>query len=201
MARLGGNSRQQTNFALHRQQLINHNAKAQQNKTHKAGPEARAPNNDNASSKNPFEAFCQRLLLQNKIRAQQREIRALQKNLDSMKKQTSSNAFQVFCDRLLLSNNIWKQQKEIDRLMGEAEKLKRSRVAAVTRAAKQMVLDVRKERLTEEFVKDLIAEVEECKQAVVTLRSEHEREIQEIAEDWRQQCRKLSKEVEQLKLA
>ncbi|KAF8966135.1 hypothetical protein BDZ97DRAFT_1639798, partial [Flammula alnicola] len=128
----------------------------------------------------PFRAFCERLLLQNKIWAQQREIKSLRKNLESMKDANSSNAFQAFCDRLVLSNNIWKQQKEIDLLMTEAEQLKRSRVMAVTRAAKQMVLDVRKERLTEEFVKDLIVEAEECKQAVISLRSEHEREVQEL---------------------
>ena len=48
--------------------------------------------------------------------------------------------------------------------------MKRSRVAAVTRAAKQMALDVRKESLLEEFVKDLIQELEESKRVVGELR-------------------------------
>ena len=54
---------------------------------------------------------------------------------------------------MLLSNQIWKMQRQIDELIAEGEKMKRSRVAAVARAAKQMASNVRKERLLEEFVK------------------------------------------------
>jgi hypothetical protein len=61
----------------------------------------------------------------------------------------------------LLSYQIGKMQRQIDELIAEGEKMNRSRVAAVTRAAKQKVPDVRKERLLEEFVKDLIRELEE----------------------------------------
>ncbi|KDR72904.1 hypothetical protein GALMADRAFT_26534, partial [Galerina marginata CBS 339.88] len=128
----------------------------------------------------PFTSFCERLVFQNKIWKQQREIKALKTALLSMKTGGSENAFQAFCDRLILTNKIWKQQKEIEGLIGEAEKLKRSRVAAVTRAAKQMVQDVRKERLTEEFVRDLVAELGECRQEIATLRTEHERELREL---------------------
>lgn len=149
----------------------------------------------------PFNNFCERLLLQNKIWKQRREIKALKNALHDIRESDSSNAFKVFIDRLLLTNKIWKQEKEIGSLLGETEALKRSRVAAVTRAAKQMVQDVRKERLTEEFVKDLIAELEECKQSIVKLRAEHEREIQELAGEWRKDCRRLAQQVERLELA
>ena len=73
-----------------------------------------------------------------------------------------SDAFEAFCDPLLLSNQIWKMQRQIDELIAEREKMKRLRVAAVTRAAKQMASDVRKERLLE----DLIQELEESRRIV-----------------------------------
>ncbi|KIM34771.1 hypothetical protein M413DRAFT_450077 [Hebeloma cylindrosporum] len=149
----------------------------------------------------PFNNFCERLLLQNKIWKQHREIKALKNVLHDIRESDSSNAFKVFIERLLLTNKIWKQEKEISRLLGETEALKRSRVAAVTRAAKQMVQDVRKERLTEEFVKDLIAELEECKDSIGKLRAEHEREIQELAGEWRKDCRRLAQQVDRLELA
>ncbi|KJA13392.1 hypothetical protein HYPSUDRAFT_97665, partial [Hypholoma sublateritium FD-334 SS-4] len=131
----------------------------------------------------PFHAFCERLLLQNRIWAQQREVKRLREHLDSIKHTSRANAFQAFCDRLLLSNKIWAQQKAVDHLVGEAEVLKRSRGFVVARAAEKMALDVEKERLTEEFVKGLITEVEECRQALVSLRSEHELEVQQLAQD------------------
>jgi hypothetical protein len=98
----------------------------------------------------------------------------------------------------LLSNRVWKLQEEVKRLQEEAEQLKRSRVAAVTRAAKQMVQDVRKERLTEEFVKDLLIEMDEHKRAIAVLKSEHE---DEMAEGWKGDYQRLCKEVERLQLA
>ncbi|KAJ3515220.1 hypothetical protein NLJ89_g1887 [Agrocybe chaxingu] len=64
-----------------------------------------------------------------------------------------------------------------------------------------MVVDVRRERLTEEFVKELIAELDECRREMATLREEHEKEMAEMAGDWRRDCRRLSREVERLKLA
>ncbi|KAF8907044.1 hypothetical protein CPB84DRAFT_1658157, partial [Gymnopilus junonius] len=131
----------------------------------------------------PFTSFCERLLLQNKIWKQQREIKTLQMALASNKTDATNNAFQAFCDRLILTNKIWRQQKQVDSLINEAEQLKRLREAAVTRAATQMAQDVRKERLTEEFVTDLITELGECKQAIITLRAEHECEIRELAGD------------------
>jgi len=85
--------------------------------------------------------------------------------------------------------------------MEAAEQLKRSRVAAVTRAAKQMVQDVRRERLTEEFVKDLLVEMDGHKRAVGMLKSEHEKEMAEVAEGWKGDYQRLCKEIERLQLA
>jgi hypothetical protein len=140
-------------------------------------------------------------LLQNKIWSQQKQIKALRGSLDSAQSTNSSSAFKAFCDRLLLSNRIWKLQEEVKRLKEEAEQLKKSRVAAVTRAAKQMVQDVRKERLTEEFVKDLLVEMDEHKRAIVMLKSEHEKEMAEMAEGWKGDYQRLCKEIERLQLA
>ncbi|KAF9560576.1 hypothetical protein CPC08DRAFT_707971 [Agrocybe pediades] len=149
----------------------------------------------------PFTVFCERLLFQNKIWKQQQEIKKLQSSLESHKNETTSNAFQAFCDRLLLENQIRKQQKEIERLVKEAESLERARAAAVTRAAKHMVQDVSKERLVEEFVKDLISEVNECRKTIVELRAAHEQEIRELAGEYRKDCRRLARDVERLKLS
>jgi hypothetical protein len=148
-----------------------------------------------------FSNFCERLLLMNRVWKQQREIKGLRDTLRSTKASKCSNAFQAFCDRLLLSNQIWKMQRQIDELIAEGEKMKRSRVAAVTRAAKQMVLDVRKERLLEEFVKDLIQELEESKRVVGEMKEVHEHEILALTGEWSREYRKLAREVERLQLA
>ncbi len=149
----------------------------------------------------PFENFCQRLLLQNRIWKQEKEIKALKGVIDSAHTTNASSAFEAFCDRLLLSNQVWRLQREVKRLTEEAEQLKRSRVAAVTRAARQMVQDVRKERLTEEFVKELLAEMDEYKRSIASLRAEHEKEMAEMAEGWKKDYQRMSKEIELLQLA
>lgn len=180
------------NFAHHRHRLETYNVRH--------GPHSCTQKSQKGVSK-PFETFCRRLLLQNKIWSQQKQIKALRGSLDSAQSAQSSSAFKAFCDRLLLSNRIWKLQEEAKRLKEEAEQLKRSRVAAVTRAAKQMVQDVRKERLTEEFVKDLLVEVGEHKRALATLKAEHEKEMAEMAEGWKGDYQRLCKEIEHLQLA
>jgi hypothetical protein len=92
-------------------------------------------------------------------------------------------------------------QRQIDELITEGEKMKRWRVAAVTPAAKQMVLDVQKERLLDEFVKDLIQELEESQRVVGKMKEAHEHEILELTGEWTGEYRKLAREVERLKLA
>jgi hypothetical protein len=191
----------QRNFAHHRQRLLAYNRPAtipliipsHDRETRKTG--------SNRGVQPSFTAFCDRLLLQNKIWKQQREIKVLQRSLDSMSMANCSNAFKVFCDRLILSNKVWKLEKEVNQLTAETEMIKRSRVAAVTRAAKQMVLDVRKERLIEEFVKELMVDLEESRETIKSLRAAHEREIEEMAGEWRKDYRRLSDEVDRLKLA
>ncbi|KAF9524198.1 hypothetical protein CPB83DRAFT_861604 [Crepidotus variabilis] len=148
-----------------------------------------------------FANFCEKLLLQNRIWKQQKQINALKRNLESTKSSNASHAFQSFCDRLIMSNNIWRLEREVERLKEDGEKLKRSRIAAVTRAAKQMVQDVRKERLTEEYVKELLDEMDGYRRAVVTLRAEHEKEISEMAEEFRKDSRRMALEIERLQLA
>lgn len=193
--------RKQRNFAHHRRRIGAYKSQQQPEASPQLNGAVTTTTKRPSGVSEPFNNFCERLLLQNKIWKQHREIKALKNTLHDIRESDSSNAFKVFIDRLLLTNKIWKQEKEIGRLLSETEALKRSRVAAVTRAAKQMVQDVRKERLTEEFVKDLIAELEECKQSIVNLRAEHEREIQELAGEWRKDCRRLAQQVERLELA
>ena len=192
----------QRNFAHHRQRLLTYNSGLLTSPSILPGLDGEARKlGRNRGVGRSFTAFCDRLLLQNKIWKQQREIKVLRRSLDSMSMANCSNAFKAFCDRLILSNNVWKLEKQVNQLTAETEKIRRSRVAAVTRAAKQMVLDVRKERLIEEFVKELMADLEESKQTIKSLRAEHEREIEEMVGEWRKDCWRLSDEVERLKLA
>ena len=193
----------QRNFAHHRRRLLVYNRPAIQVIPHIL------PSHDRETRKlgskrgvrPSFTAFCDRLLLQNKIWKQQREIKLLRRSLDSISMANCSNAFKAFCDRLILSNNVWKLEKEVSQLTAETQMIKRSRVAAVTRAAKQMALDVRKERLVEEFVKELMVDLEKSRETIKSLRAAHEREIEEMAGEWRKDYWRLSDEVDRLKLA
>jgi hypothetical protein len=157
------------------------------------------PRNDRTGS--AFDSFCERLLLMNRIWKQERELKELRTALASKTNSTATIAFKTFCDQLLLWNRIWKLEKAVKSLVAEGEKMKRSRVMAITRAAKQMVLDVQKERLVEEFVKDLIEEVEENKRDMKGLREAHEREIEAMNGDWVKDYRAIVRELDALKLA
>lgn len=192
----------QRNFAYHRQRLFAYNPRLVTIPLILPRRHGETRNVDSNKGVEPsFAAFCDRLLLQNRLWKQQREIKMLRRSLDSVSLANCSNAFQAFCDRLILSNNVWKLEKEVGRLTAEIGRIERSRVAAVTRAAKKMVLDVRKERLIEEFVKELMTDLEESRQTIKSLHAAHEREIEEMAGEWRKDCRRLSDEVERLKLA
>jgi len=150
---------------------------------------------------NAFGSFCERLLLMNRIWKQEKQMKELRTSLKSETKSKNNTAFKTFCDQLLLWNRIWKLEKEVKTLVAEGEKMKRSRVMAITRAAKQMVLDVQKERLVEEFAKDLIDETEERKREVESLRELHEKEIKEMNGDWLKAYRGVVKELNALKMA
>ncbi|KAF8876065.1 hypothetical protein BD779DRAFT_1561454 [Infundibulicybe gibba] len=147
-----------------------------------------------------FTTFCERLLMMNRLWKQEREIKALRASLESSQSAKNTNAFDAFCERLLLSNQIWKLERQVKDLHEAGEKMKRARVGVITRVAKQMVLDVRKEGLIEEFVKDLIEEVDTGKRDMAALRLEHEREIEEINGEWYRDYRKLARELENFKL-
>jgi hypothetical protein len=148
-----------------------------------------------------FTAFCDRLLLMNRIWEQEKQVKALRAALESKTKAKNDTAFKTFCDQLLLQNRIWKLEREVNTLVVDSEKMKRSRIAAITRAAKQMVLDVQKERMIDEFVKDLIEEVGASKEEVKNQRDEHERQVAEINGDWLKDYRKISRELDALKVA
>lgn len=147
-----------------------------------------------------FVTFCEHLLFMNHVWKQERQLRALRASIRSIEKAKCSNAFKSFCDRLLLSNRVWQLEREIQELVVEGERNKRARVAAITRAAKQMAVDVRKEAMIEEFVMELMQELQESKQAVVEMREEHEKEIREIQWDWLKEYRRIARENEQLRL-
>lgn len=136
----------------------------------------------------------------NNVWKQERELRTLQTSLRAAEKAQCSNAFKSFCDRLLLSNRIWQLERQIQELVVEGERNKRARVAAVTHAAKQMAVDVRKEAMVEEFVLELLDELEESKEMVSEIREKHEEEIREIHGDWLKEYRRVVKENEELRL-
>lgn len=148
-----------------------------------------------------FAAFCERLLLVNQIWKQEKQVKSLRAAVKSTTEARDARAFKTFCDQLLLWNRIWKLEQEVKALLEDGEKLKRARVTVITQAAKRMVLDVQKERLVEEFVKDLIKEVAVSKQELEELREEHDREVQEIHGDWMKDYRRIARELEVLKLA
>jgi hypothetical protein len=191
----------QRNFAHHRQRLLTYNRPATIPLILLSHDKETRKLESNKGVRPSFTAFCDRLLVQNKIWKQQREIKVLRRSLDSISMANCSNAFKAFCDRLILSNNVWKLEKEVSQLTADTEMIRRSRVAAVTRAAKQMVLDTRKERLIEEFVKELMVDLEDSRETIRSLHAAHEREIEEMAGEWRKDYRRLSDEVNRLKLA
>lgn len=147
-----------------------------------------------------FVTFCDHLLYMNRIWKQEQQIRSLRASIRAIEKEKSSNAFQSFCDRLLVSNKIWQLERQIRDLVAEGERDRRARVAAITHAAKQMAVDVRKEAMIEEFVVELVEELEESKRMVEEMKDGHEKEIREIHGDWLKEYRRLFWENERLRL-
>ncbi|KAG6906484.1 hypothetical protein DXG01_013723 [Tephrocybe rancida] len=148
-----------------------------------------------------FSAFCERLVLTNKIWKQEQELKDLRATAAAKARIEKDSAFSTFCDQLLLWNRIWKLEREVADVVQEKERIQRERVAAVTRAAKRMVQDVQKERMVEEFVKDLIGEMGTTKAELGNLQAQHEREVEEIHGEWVKDYRKVTHELAQLKLA
>ncbi|TFK71038.1 hypothetical protein BDN72DRAFT_838289 [Pluteus cervinus] len=147
-----------------------------------------------------FVSFCERLLFMNYIWKQQREIKSLRKALDRTGGVARETAFKAFCDRLLLSNTIWKLEKEVDQLVTDEANLKRSQIDGISQMARQVMVDMQKESLVEDLVKDLIEEVEDGKRQLVKLREAHKREVDEIHNEWIKDYRVVIREREKLKL-
>lgn len=136
----------------------------------------------------------------NRIWKQEEQIRGLRASIRAIEKEKSSHAFKSFCDRLLESNRIWQLKRQIRELVEEGERDRRARVAAVAHAAKQMAVDVRKEAMIEEFVVELVEELEESKRRVGEMQGGHEREVREIQGDWLKEYRRVVVENERMRL-
>ncbi|KAK7469261.1 hypothetical protein VKT23_003746 [Stygiomarasmius scandens] len=149
----------------------------------------------------PLTLFAERLLLANKMWQQKRVMSETRNQLVLREKQLGQNVFESFADRLVLSNMVWRQQKELKELKEEAEKLKRGRIRGITRQAKRMVIDTRREGMVGELVRDLTKEVEEEKQKVLQLQEQHAKEVQSITAEWETKYRELLREIECLRLA
>jgi hypothetical protein len=91
-------------------------------------------------------------------------------------------------------------ERQIQDLTAECERNKRDRAAAISHAAKQMAVDVRKEAMVEEFVMELMQELQQNKETMSGMRKAHEREIREVQGDWLKEYRRLARENEQLRL-
>ncbi|KAG5637473.1 hypothetical protein H0H81_004444 [Sphagnurus paluster] len=141
-----------------------------------------------------FSAFCERLLLTNRVWQQERELKAA-------REARAAYAFSNFCEQLLLWNRVWALERAGNALAEEKARVERARAAAVTRAASRMVCEVQRERMVEEFVKELIAEAKEARQELEELKSGHEREVREMHGEWVKDYREVVREVERLKLA
>ncbi|EEB86832.1 hypothetical protein MPER_16065, partial [Moniliophthora perniciosa FA553] len=131
----------------------------------------------------PFALFAERLLMMNRVWQQEKNIGSLRTSLVVRKKALNENAFEGFRDRLLLSNVIWRQQFELGKIKMENQRLRQNMIRGITKAAKQMVLDTRREGLIEEFVKDLIDELDAGKKALAVLKDQHEQDVMEINGD------------------
>ncbi|KAG6843911.1 hypothetical protein H0H87_011721 [Tephrocybe sp. NHM501043] len=154
-----------------------------------------------SSSSYAFSAFCERLLLTNKIWKQEKALKSLRAASTAKARAAKETAFSTFCEQLLLWNKIWKLEREVADVVRDKERIQRERAAAVTRAAKRMVQDVQKERMVEEFVRGLIEEMGAAKTALGNLQVQHEKEVKEVHEDWVKDFRRVTQELRQLKLA
>ncbi|KAF5352876.1 hypothetical protein D9757_012104 [Collybiopsis confluens] len=146
----------------------------------------------------PFVSFLDRLVLANKLLRQEKDLARMQETLGERERTLRSNAFMTFRDRVLVANLVWRQQKQIKLLKDEAESLKRGRIRAVTRSAKQMVLDTRREGMVDELVNGLIKDIESGKRRERELKEKYDQEVEEhrLAQRARLIEQEISNEVE-----
>lgn len=159
---------------------------------------------DPSCSTNPtpyaFTSLCDRLVLTNTVWEQQKELKVLRSVNRTKEQAHARSTFAAFTDRLLLQNRIWQQERQISELRASCERLKKAQESMITRTAEKMMVDVRKEGLVEDFVMDLIAELEASKKEILSVRESYEREITEINCEWMKDYQRLVHEVDGLKL-
>src|SRR3984957_9379083 len=155
----------------------------------------------------------------------------LTSTLRALRKDLSENSFAAFRDRLLLNNQLWKQERELKMLRQAAaasgggeeetrvqelkdasakdiraleEKLETLEKKHSREMAGRDGLEEKKERIVEELVNEIVADLEESQRLVEVLRariSQHDTEVEEMHNDWLQDNQKLAREVQRLKLA
>ena len=148
-----------------------------------------------------FTAFCERLLATNRIWKQEKQLKRLRSEVQSVEASGRTNAFNAFCTQLVLHNKVWQLEKQVVDLEIEREKLRKRFEATIKRSAMKMIEELQHHRLVEGYVKDMNAEVDSYKLALRSRTVLHERELQEFTWDWCQEYRKLAYELEKLKLA
>lgn len=147
-----------------------------------------------------FTSLCDRLVLTNTVWEQEKELKVLRSANRTKEQAHARSTFAAFTDRLLLQNRIWQQEREISELRASCERLKKAQESMITRTAEKMMVDVRKEGLVEDFVVDLIAELEASRKEALSLRESYEREITEINGEWMKDYQRLVREMDGLKL-
>jgi len=148
-----------------------------------------------------FTSFCERLLATNRIWKQEKQLKRLQSEVQSVEASKRTNAFNAFCTQLVLHNKVWKLEKQVVDLEVEREKLRKRFEATIRRSAMKMIEELQHHRLVEGYVKDMTAEVDSYKLALETRNALHERELQDFTWDWCQEYHKLACELDKLKLA
>ncbi|KAF4565393.1 hypothetical protein EYR36_001964 [Pleurotus pulmonarius] len=147
-----------------------------------------------------FTSLCDRLVLTNTVWEQEKELKVLRSVNRTTEQAHARSTFAAFTDRLLLQNRIWQQERQISELRSSCERMKKAQESMITRTAEKMMVDVRKEGLVEDFVVELIAELEASKKEALSLRESYEREITEINGEWMKDYQRLVREVDDLKL-
>ncbi|KAG5221383.1 hypothetical protein IMY05_C4420000500 [Salix suchowensis] len=154
-------------------------------------PYPRDPSCSTKPSPYAFTSLCDRLVLTNTVWEQQKELKTLRSANWTKEQAHARSTFAAFTDRLLLQNRIWQQERQISELRASCERLKKAQESMITRTAEKMMVDVRKEGLVEDFVMDLIAELEASKKEILSVRESYEREITEINCEWMKDYRRL----------
>ncbi|KAF8659284.1 hypothetical protein AX16_001858 [Volvariella volvacea WC 439] len=149
-----------------------------------------------------FLELCERLLTSNHIWRQEREIKRLQVELESKGQAAQEGVFNAFCERLLLANNVWRLQKVMKGfILNEANTY--SGIGEVVQSMKQAVAEMKEEMVigpVKGSVEDLTQEVEEGKRQLLALKQEHQRQLDELNNEWMQDYGAVVRENQKLRL-